>query len=423
MVNNLSHRDSKYIWHPYTQMQTAGLPIGIVKSEGSYLIDENGKRYIDAVSSWWVNIHGHAHPHIANAIAAQAKALEQVIFAGFTHEPAVKFAEMFMPLLPQNQQKIFYSDNGSTAVEAAIKMALQYFFNHHKPRTKVIAFRDAYHGDTFGSMSVSARGVFTRPFNKLLFDVLFVDTPTSTNSAVVIEQFKDCVKAHKQEIAAFIFEPLILGSAGMLLYDADVLNELMVLAKEENIFCIADEVMTGFGRTGKMFASEYLTVQPDMMCFSKGITGGFMAMGATTCTNEVYQAFLSSEKAKMFFHGHSYTGNALACAAACASLEVWEQENTMQRVKSIETLQNNFAHELKQKSNIENVRTLGTILAFEVKTNEQKGYTNSIRDELYNYFIERGILLRPLGNTLYVMPPYCISETDLKAVFTTIKAL
>jgi adenosylmethionine-8-amino-7-oxononanoate aminotransferase len=404
-------------------MQTSGLPIGIVKGEGSYLYDENGKRYIDAVSSWWVNIHGHAHPYIANAIAAQAKVLEQVIFAGFTHEPAIKFAEKFMPLLPQNQQKIFLSDNGSTAVEAAIKMALQFFFNQQKPRTKIIAFRDAYHGDTFGSMSVSARGVFTKPFNKLLFDVLFIDTPTATNHLEVIEQFQQHITEHKNEIAAFIFEPLILGSAGMLIYDVEVLNQLMTLAKANNIFCIADEVMTGFGRTGKMFASEYLSVQPDIMCFSKGITGGFMALGATTCTNEIYEAFLSNEKAKMFFHGHSYTGNPLACAAAFASLEVWEQENTLLNVNAIEKLNQEFVLKLRGKEKIENVRTLGTILAFEVKTKEQNIYTNSIRDELYNYFIEKGILLRPLGNTLYVMPPYCISETDLKLVFEVIETL
>lgn len=422
-MSNLSQRDSKYIWHPYTQMQTAGLPIGIVKGEGSYLFDENGKRYIDAVSSWWVNIHGHAHPYIANAIAAQAKELEQVIFAGFTHEPAIKFAEKFMPLLPLNQQKLFLSDNGSTAVEAAIKMALQFFFNHQKPRTKIIAFRDAYHGDTFGSMSVSARGIFTQPFNQLLFDVLFIDTPTATNHSTVVTQFQQHITEHENEIAAFIFEPLILGSAGMLMYDAVVLNQLMTVAKDHNIFCIADEVMTGFGRTGKMFACEYLSVSPDIMCFSKGITGGFMALGATTCTNQIYEAFLSNEKAKMFFHGHSYTGNPLACAAAYASLEVWEQENTLQKVKEISKLNLEFAVRLQGKNNIENVRALGTIIALDVITSEQKGYTNSIRDKLYSYFIEKGILLRPLGNTLYVLPPYCISEADLNFVFDAIETL
>ncbi len=422
-MSNLSQRDSKYIWHPYTQMQTAGLPIGIVKGEGSYLFDENGKRYIDAVSSWWVNIHGHAHPYIANAIAAQAKELEQVIFAGFTHEPAIKFAEKFMPFLPLNQQKLFLSDNGSTAVEAAIKMALQFFFNHQKPRTKIIAFRDAYHGDTFGSMSVSARGIFTQPFNQLLFDVLFIDTPTATNHSTVVTQFQQHITEHENEIAAFIFEPLILGSAGMLMYDAVVLNQLMTVAKDHNIFCIADEVMTGFGRTGKLFACEYLSVSPDIMCFSKGITGGFMALGATTCTNQIYEAFLSNEKAKMFFHGHSYTGNPLACAAAYASLEVWEQENTLQKVKEISKLNLEFAVGLQGKNNIENVRALGTIIALDVITSEQKGYTNSIRDKLYSYFIEKGILLRPLGNTLYVLPPYCISEADLNFVFDEIETL
>ncbi len=419
-MKSLSLRDSKYIWHPYTQMQTAALPVGIVRGEGAYLIDENGNKYIDAVSSWWVNIHGHAHPHIAEAISKQTELLEQVIFAGFTHEPAVRFAEKFMPLLPGNQKRIFYSDNGSTAVEAAIKMALQFFYNTGEKRSKIIAFRDAYHGDTFGSMSVSARGVFTQPFGRLLFDVLFVDTPDAQNADEVVRQFQEHVSNHANEIAAFIFEPLVLGSAGMLMYDAAVLNRLMEVSKSNQIMCIADEVMTGFGRTGSMFACDYLDVQPDVMCFSKGITGGFLPLGATTCTQQIYDAFLSDEKSKMFFHGHSYTGSPLALTAACASLEVWEQERTFEKVQAIQEWQNAFAIQLRKKRSIENIRTCGTILAFDVKTNEQGGYTNSIRDVLYNHFLSKGILLRPLGNTLYVLPPYCISKSDLEFVFAEV---
>lgn len=417
----LSQRDSTYIWHPYTQMQTAGLPVGITHGSGAYLFDEQGKRYLDAISSWWVNIHGHAHPHIANAIAKQAKTLEQVIFAGFTHEPAVAFAEQFMPLLPGNQQKLFLSDNGSTAVEAAIKMALQYFYNQSKPRTKIIAFRDAYHGDTFGSMSVSARGLFTQPYQPLLFEVLFVDTPTANNHDTVRAQFQAHIHQHPDAVAAFIFEPLVLGSAGMLMYAPEVLNDLITTAKASNIICIADEVMTGFGRTGKLFACEHLAVQPDIMCFSKGITGGFMPLGATTCSQQIYDAFLSNEKAKMLFHGHSYTGNPLACAAALASLELWSMEHTLEKIAVIANLHLQFAARLQHNTRLSDVRTLGTILAFEVKTETQSGYTNPVRDQLYQHFIDQGILLRPLGNTLYILPPYCITEADLQLVYKAIE--
>ena len=419
-MKNLTERDADVLWHPYTQMKLSPFSIAIEKGSGAYLFDYSGKQYIDAISSWWVNIHGHAHAQIAAAISKQANQLEQVIFAGFTHEPAITLAERLLPLLPANQKKVFLSDNGSTAVEAALKMSIQFFANKNIQRHKIIAFKDAYHGDTFGSMSVSARGVFTQPFHQLLFDVVFIDTPTGFNTATVTAQLQDAIQQYAHEICAFIFEPLVLGSAGMCMYPPEVLNKLMGIAKANNIICIADEVMTGFGRTGKMFATEYLSVQPDIICLSKGITGGFLPLGATTCTQEIFDAFWSNEKSNMLFHGHSYTGNALACAAAVASLQVWQTECTLQKVQQIELLQQKFIANLTHHPKISNARVCGTIAAFEVNAGSNS-YLNPVKEKLVPYFLEQGVLLRPLGNTVYILPPYCITESDLKHIFTVIE--
>ncbi|MEO8795182.1 MAG: aminotransferase class III-fold pyridoxal phosphate-dependent enzyme, partial [Daejeonella sp.] len=270
---SLSERDQAVIWHPYTQMQTAGLPIGILKGEGVYLIADDGTKYLDAVSSWWVNIHGHAHPYIAEKVAEQLRTLEHVIFAGFTHPSAVVLAERLLKIIPKNQQKVFYSDNGSTAVEVALKMALQFWQNNGENRLKILAFNNSYHGDTFGAMSVSSRSAFTEPFEKLLFEVEFIDVPVKSN----LEQLKAHITSIKNDLAAFIYEPLIQGAGGMQMYDAADMDELIAHCRSESVLLIADEVMTGFGRTGKLFASEYMSIKPDMMCFSKGITGGTMA--------------------------------------------------------------------------------------------------------------------------------------------------
>lgn len=419
-MKNVSQRDAQVLWHPYTQMKLSPFSIAIERGEGSYVIDENGNRFIDAISSWWVNIHGHCHPHIVKAIQQQAAKLEQVIFAGFTHEPAVKLAENLLPLLPNNQKKIFLSDNGSTAVEAALKMCLQFFANKGKQKNKIIAFKDAYHGDTFGSMSVSARGVFTEPFHRLLFDVIFIDTPTFENSELVIHQFEQAIQKHQNEICAFIFEPLVLGSAGMLMFSPEVLNCLLSIAKAADILCIADEVMTGFGRTGKMFASEFLSIQPDIICLSKGITGGFLPLGATSCTQEIFDAFWSDEKKKMLFHGHSYTGNALVCAAAVASLEVWKNENTPEKINAIENANHTFIEKIKTHPKVANARLKGTIAAFEVNSTNNN-YLNPVKEKLVAFYLSKGILLRPLGNTVYTLPPYCIGTTDLNKIFDAIE--
>jgi len=417
----LIERDAAVIWHPYTQMKTTGLAVPIVKGQGLYLTDENGKQYMDAISSWWVNIHGHAHPYIAQKVADQLNKLEHVIFSGFTHEPAIELAERLLKCLPANQSKIFYSDNGSTAVEVALKMAIQFWYNQGKKKQKIIALEHSYHGDTFGAMSVSARSAFTNPFFPFLFEVLHIPFPHKYEEHKTVEALKEIMKNGKDEIAAFIFEPLVLGAGGMLIYEEDTLNELMGICKENGVLNIADEVMTGFGRTGKMFASEYLTHQPDILCLSKGLTGGTMALGVTSCTQKIYDAFLSDDKGKTFFHGHSFTANPVACAASLASLDLLLDDECQKNIRMIASAQQGFADELQKFPNAENIRNKGTLLAFDFKTHEHNSYFNSVRDQLYKYFLDKGIIIRPLGNTIYLMTPYCIQSSELSSIYDTIK--
>lgn len=415
-MNNLVERDLDKIWHPYTQMKTAAKPIPIVKGEGVYLYTDKGEKLIDAVSSWWVNLHGHSHPYIAQKAFEQLQTLEHVIFAGFTHPQAVKLAENLLSIIPSNQKKIFYSDNGSTAVEVALKMCLQYWFNKGAHRQKILAFKNAYHGDTFGAMAVSGRSAWTAPFDGLLFDVEFIDLPTEKN----IEHLKSQISNLKSDLACFIFEPLILGSGGMLMYDAELLNELMLHCRHENVLTIADEVMTGFGRTGKLFAMDHVTAKPDIMCFSKGLTGGTMALGVTSCTDEIYQAFLSDDKMKTLFHGHSFTANPIACAVANASFDLLTTPETLANIRRIEQKHQVFKQAIENHPKLKNVRQTGTIIAFEWNT-EATSYFSNIRDLLYNFFLEQGIILRPLGNILYILPPYCISDEDLEYIYSKIR--
>ena len=417
----LREKDSAYIWHPYTQEKTADSNVIMVRGEGAYLYDERGVRYIDACASWWTNIHGHAHPHIAKRIAEQAKQLEQVIFAGFSHPAAIELAEKLLGILPKDFAKVFYTDNGSTAVEVAIKMSLQYWRNRGEERAKVLCFQDAYHGDTFGAMSVSARGVFTEPYQRLLFDVVFIDTPDRENEQHIVGQFRSAIEKNKTEIAAFIFEPLVLGSGGMKMYRPELLDQLLDICAEYNIISIADEVMTGFGRTGKMFAIEHLAQTPDIICLSKGITGGFMPFAATITKRFIYDAFYDDEKSKMLFHGHSYTGNPLGCAAGLASLEVFDQEQTLGKIAAIVASHQTFAHKIKSNIAIKQVRQCGTILAMEFRTDGVDGYLSNIRDRMYRFFMAKHIMLRPLGNVLYILPPYCISKSDLNEIYQAIE--
>jgi adenosylmethionine---8-amino-7-oxononanoate aminotransferase len=419
--NAYLEKDLATIWHPYTSLVTNQKNRLIESAEGVYLILDNGDRILDAISSWWVNLHGHSHPYLAQKIAEQAGKLEHAIFAGFTHKPAIELADRLLPLLPGHQKRIFYSDNGSTAVEVALKMALQYHINSSLPKNRFIALEGAFHGDTFGAMSVSERGLFTNHFKNHLFEVSHIPFPEQGKEHLTIEAFEK--ELSKGDVAAFIYEPLIQGAAGMRMYSAFVLEQLVLIAQKNNILCIADEVMTGFGRTGKLFASEHINSKPDIICLSKGITGGCMPFGATACSQKVESVFLNPDKEKTFFHGHSFTGNPLACAASLASLDLLLSEDCQKSIQTIKIAHESFAESIKEHPAVRKVTVLGTILSIEINTKEDTGYTNSLRDELYNFFLNNKILLRPLGNILYVLPPYIISAGELDLVYKTIEKL
>jgi adenosylmethionine-8-amino-7-oxononanoate aminotransferase len=414
---NLASRDAAVIWHPFTQHQIEPISIPIASGKGAYLFDTDGKKYIDAISSWWVNTHGHGHPYLAQKVYEQALQLEQVIFAGFTHEPAVQLSERLLAHLPSNFERVFFSDNGSTAVEVAIKMALQFYHNQgNTKRRKILAFQDAYHGDTFGAMSLGAPSSFNAPFQDMLFEVEFLPSPQDAEACIA------AMSAADESYAAFIFEPLIQGAGGMKMYEASTLDTLIQIAREKGILCIADEIMTGFGRTGKWFAMDYLVQKPDIVCFSKGLTGGMMAMGLTLCSEQLFQSFLSDDRRKMMFHSHSFTANPLACAAANASLDLMEKEETWESIARIEKRHREFASTITNHTVLKNVRIHGTILAMEVETGEANGYLHSIRDDIYQYFLNEGILMRPLGNTIYILAPYCIEDEDLAYIYGRIMA-
>ncbi len=372
------------------------------------------------ISSWWVNLHGHAHPYIARRVSAQLQTLEHVIFAGFTHQPAVELAERLLPILPQNQAKIFYSDNGSTAVEVALKMAFQYWHNLGQPRRKIVAFEGAYHGDTFGAMAVGGRSAFTAPFVPFLFDVEYLPVPIAGQEDAVLQRAE---ALFTDEVAAFIAEPLVQGAGGMVMYEASALNTLFRLARRTGSLIIADEVMTGFGRTGKLFASNHLQETPDLMCLSKGLTGGTMALGVTTCTQAIYDAFLSNDKYKTLFHGHSFTANPLACTAALASLDLTLSDETQTAIRRIAERHTEFTSRLIAHPSALNVRQCGTLLAFDLNVSGQTSYFNTIRDTAYNFLLDRGVLMRPLGNVLYLMPPYCTTDEQLSYAYEQVEAL
>ena len=418
-MDELTELDRQNIWHPFTPLKGGPDNPVITGGKGVYLYTADGRTILDGISSWWVNLHGHANPHIAGAIAEQATKLEHVIFAGFTHVPAITLAKNLLGLLPSGQEKIFFSDNGSTAVEVALKMTFQYWYNQGLKKDRVVAIRGAYHGDTFGSMSVAERGLFTRPFAPWLFETSFIDFPQKGHEKNVVSQFEALIS--QGDVAAFIFEPLVQAAAGMRLYPPSLLDELIGLAKDQGVICIADEVFTGFGRTGRNFAADHLRHAPDILALSKGLTGGFLPMGVTSCSGKVAGAFDSSEMDRTFFHGHSYTANPLACAAANASFELLTHPSCQERINAIAEQHRLFATSLEGHARIHEVRTLGTILAIELKSMEHSAYENSLRKTIYPYFLERNILLRPLGNVLYVLPPYVITDGELAQVYEAIE--
>ncbi len=415
---DILQRDAQYIWHPFTQTALADPPLALSHASGSWLYTQDGTKLLDATSSWWVNAHGHAHPYIAAAIAKQAATLEHIIFAGFTHEPAVQLAERLVKLLPGKQEKIFFSDNGSTSVEVALKMAIQYFHNKGTPKTKIIAFKNAYHGDTFGGMSVAERNAFNQPFSNYLFEPIFIDAPEPGCENVALAALK--LALGDDQAAAFIFEPLVQGASGMRMHQAETLSEMISLCRKAGVLTIADEVFTGFYRTGKLFACEYLQQQPDIICLSKALTGGFLPLAVTAVPQFIFDAFSSRNKYKTFFHGHSYTANPIACAAANASLDLFEEDHFVQQVKLIQHRMAEFVKSIAEHPRIKEIRHLGCILALELHSTQTTGYLNDDAFQISRWFLKRNIYIRPLGNVLYITPPFCISPSELDLLFENI---
>ena len=417
---SLTEKDSQFLWHPYTQHKTASAPIAITKGKGALLWDENGKEYIDAIASWWVNPFGHSNTYIADAIYKQLTTLEHVLFGGFTHEPAVVLAEKLMAILPKNQQKLFFSDNGSTAVEIAIKVALQYFFNKGEKKTTIIAFENAFHGDTFAAMAASGISLFTDAFQGMFIDVVRIPVPIVGEEKASCDALAKAIKDHN--CAGFIFEPLVQGAAGMVMYAPSALDTLIRMCKDNNVLTIADEVMTGFGKTGRTFASDYLEEQPDMMCLSKALTGGTIPMAITTFTQEIFEAFYDEDINKALFHGHTFTANPTGCAAALASLELLQTTEMQANILRVNTNHLAFEKRVQSHPKVVTTRVLGVIFALEIKTESAASYYGNLRNKLYNFFIENGVILRPVGNIVYILPPYIITDEQLEKVFQVVES-
>ncbi len=417
-----------------TQHKVSGPAIHVERAEGAYLYSRSPegeeRAIIDAISSWWVNTHGHCHPKIVEAVQAQAAKLEQVIFAGFTHDPAEKLTRKLLSSVRTSFSEsgadspklefAFYSDSGSTAVEVAMKMAIGFFAakakNGGTARQKVIALDGGYHGDTFGAMSAGSRGVFNASYAPFLFDVTHLPFPEKGMEAKALQAFEGYLKKYGAQTAAFVFEPLVQGAAGMRVYSPLVLRKMATLCREYGVLLIADEVMTGFGRTGSMFACAQAGFVPDLLCLSKGLTGGFLPMGATLATRRIYKAFYKDDKAGQFFHSTSFTANPMACAAALASLEVWEEEPVMERIAGIEDSHRRAAGWFVARPDVADVRVKGSVFALDI-ADEVSGYLSSVGTEIYDFMLEHDVLLRPIGNVVYILPPYCIGKEDLERVY------
>ena len=435
----LIERDRAHLWHPYTQMRTSPAPLSIVSGEGVYLYTEDGRRLLDGISSWWVNIHGHSHPRLNRAIADQAGRLEHVMFAGCTHQPAVDLAERLLEVLPAGLTRVFYSDNGSTAVEVAVKLAVQYWSNksnttNRADRQRIVALHHAYHGDTVGAMSVSEASVFTRAFTPLLFPVdrahapycyrCPLDLDRTTCHIECLGDLENLLKTQGERVAAVLVEPMLQGAGGMIMWPAEFLSGVRRLCDQHGVLMIADEVLTGFGRTGRMFACEHAGVMPDIICLSKALTAGYLPLAVTAVTDAVYEAFLSDDHSKTFFHGHSFTANPLACAVAIASFDLFEENHVLARIERLEKRLREGLAPLTRLPMIGEVRVLGGVGAIELvsdkNTKSASGYLDSIGPRLSHAFLDRGLLLRPLGNVLYFMPPYVITDDEVDWVIAQI---
>jgi len=407
---SLIDRDRAVVWHPYTQMLTAPAPLPITRAEGAWLYTEDGRRILDGISSWWVNIHGHSHPKLNAALAAQARELEHVMLAGCTHRPAVELAERLIEILSKGLARVFYSDNGSTAVEVALKLAVQYWRNLGQPnRRRFVTLHNAYHGDTVGAMSASEDSVFTRAFSTLTFPVDRVHG---------LDEMERCLCDAGDSVAAVLIEPMLQGAGGMVVWPAEFVAGVRRLCDRYKTLLIADEVLTGFGRTGKMFACEHAGITPDIICLSKALTAGYLPLGVTATTAAIYNAFLSDDRSKTFFHGHSYTANPLACAVAIASLDLFRDEAVLANVSRLEQQLRAGFEPLRA---LGDVRVIGGVAAVELNS-EKPGYLDQAGPRLAAAFLKRGLLLRPLGNVVYFMPPYCITESETEWALEQIAA-
>lgn len=415
---SLSERDQEVIWHPLTQHKTAASLKAIKKAKGVWLEDEDGNRYIDGIASWYTSMYGHCNPKIRKAVSKQMEKLDQIVFSGFTHEPAVELAEKLLEILPHNQAKLFFNDNGSTATEVGMKMALQYHHNKGNKRNVMMALEEGFHGDTFGAMSVSGLSVYNGAFEEHFIEVIRLPKPVGYNNEEVLKLLKTWIEEY--DIAGFIYEPLVQGAAAMKTYSKAGLEDILKLCKLNDIICIADEVMTGFGKTGKNFASQYLQVSPDVICLSKALSAGMVPMGITSCTQKIYDAFYDDDVSKGLFHGHTYTGNPLACAAALASIKLLQSDEIQQQIKDIISWHQSFATQLKQHPKVTEVRQIGVILAIDLAVKMER-YGN-LRNELYQFFMDRGVFLRPLGNTIYILAPYVIQKEEMQQIYDAILA-
>lgn len=414
---SISAIDQAHIWHPLTQHKTSSIPVPITRAEGALLYGENGATYIDGIASWYTAMYGHCHPYIIEQVTAQMKTLDQIVFTGFTHQPATTLAQKVLEILPKNQQKIFFNDNGSTAVEAGIKMALQYHHNKGGKRNTLIAFENGFHGDTFGAMSVSGLSVYNGPFEDYFLQVERIPTPTEENLPEVIKRLENIINTHS--CAGFVYEPLVQGAAGMQMYSEKGLETILQICKTNDVITIADEVMTGFGKTGKHFASLYLETYPDIICLSKALTAGLVPMSLTTCTQAIYDAFLDDSVAKGFFHAHTYSANPMACAAAIAGIDLLTSEDIQHQIQHIHKRHTDFAKAIKDNPKAINIRVKGVIFALELHT-EMERYGN-LRNQLFKHFMDRGVCLRPLGNTIYILPPYVITDAQLDQIYKAIE--
>lgn len=407
------------IWHPYTQHALQGGMPRIRRAQGAYLYAADGSRIIDAISSWWVVTHGHCHPHIVSAIQKQAENLNQIIFAGYTHEPAEEVAGQLLKLAPHGLDHVFFSDSGSTSVEVALKMALGYWANIGEPRSQIVVMQHSYHGDTVGTMSVGARGVYNAAYEPLLFDVRSIPFPVAGQEQSTLDALESLCRSERP--AAFIVEPLVLGAGGMLMYPAWVLREMKRICEASNVLFIADEVMTGWGRTGTLFACEQANVSPDIACYSKGLTGGSLPLAVTLCRADIFDAHYSVDRSRTFFHSSSYTANPIACAAAKANLDLWQDTEVQNRIDSVAAMQEKLIGPFRADMRFKNVRRIGTITALDLVVPDG-GYLAGVGPKLQAFFRAGNLLLRPLGNTIYVLPPYCITEADLKEVYAGIRS-